>query len=92
MTWQGQTPIYMGSGSADIRASRDIVHLGTVPAAGLRQHRSLDCRGTTQIFGGPFLTGGLVVHNDPRDITYVSAGRDIVYANMTVAGSRQSDR
>ena len=86
MSWQGQTPIYMGSGSADIRASRDIVHLGTVPALGCGNTGPLDCRGTTQIFGGPFLTGGLVVHNDPRDITYVSAGRDIVYANMTVAG------
>lgn len=86
MTWQGQTPIYMGSGSADIRASRDIVHLGTVPALGCGSTGPVDCRGTTQIFGGPFLTGGLVVHSDPRDITYVSAGRDILYANMTVAG------
>lgn len=86
MSWQGQTPIYMGSGSADIRASRDIVHLGTVPALGCGNTGPLDCRGTTQIFGGPFLTAGLVVHNDPRDITHVSAGRDIIYANMTVAG------
>ncbi len=35
MSWQGQTPIYMGSGSADIRASRDIIHLDTVPATGV---------------------------------------------------------
>jgi filamentous hemagglutinin family protein len=84
--WSLLNPIYISSGSATIRAGRDIVNLGSPLALGCGSFGPVDCRGTTQIFGGAFLTSGLVVHNDPRDITLISAGRDVVFANMTVAG------
>ncbi|HEX7853759.1 MAG TPA: filamentous hemagglutinin family protein [Sphingobium sp.] len=86
MTWDGLTPRYISSGSATIRAGRDIINLGTVPAIGCGLTGPLDCRASAQIFGGAFRTAGLVVHNDPRDITLISAGRDIIYGNMSVAG------
>lgn len=84
--WSLLSPIYISSGSATIRAGRDIVNLGSPLALGCGSFGPVDCRSTTQIFGGAFLTSGLVVHNDPRDITLISAGRDVVFANMTVAG------
>ena len=84
--WELLSPIYISSGSATIRAGRDIVNLGSALTFGCGIQGPLDCRSTTQIFGGPFLTSGLVVHNDPRDITLISAGRDVIFANMTVAG------
>ncbi|WP_447725922.1 filamentous haemagglutinin family protein [Sphingomonas koreensis] len=84
--WSLLSPIYISSGSATIRAGRDIVNLGSPLALGCGSFGPVDCRGATQIFGGAFLTSGLVVHNDPRDITLISAGRDVVFANMTVAG------
>lgn len=84
-SWDGPTPRYTSSGSATIRAGRDIVNYGTVPQIGCG-NGPVDCRGTVQLFGGAFHTAGLVVHNDPRDITLLSAGRDIIYGNMTVAG------
>ncbi|MCG2842572.1 hypothetical protein L6Q21_16475, partial [Sandaracinobacter sp. RS1-74] len=84
--WNQQEPYYMSSGSARIRAGRDIVHLGTIPSVGCGPTGPEICRSTYYIPGGPFHVAGLVVHNDPRDITYISAGRDIIYANMYVAG------
>jgi filamentous hemagglutinin family protein len=84
--WSLLSPIYISSGSATIRAGRDIVNLGSPLALGCGISGPVDCRGVGQIYGGPFLTSGLVVHNDPRDITLISAGRDVVFANMTVAG------
>ncbi|MBO9726055.1 MAG: filamentous hemagglutinin family protein [Novosphingobium sp.] len=86
MTWDGITPRYIGSGSATIRAGRDIINFGTIPAIGCGLTGPVDCRGTMQLFGGAFRTAGLVIHNDPRDITLISAGRDILYGNMSVAG------
>jgi len=85
-SWSLLSPIYISSGSATIRAGRDIVNLGSPLGLGCGIAGPVDCRGTGQIYGGPFLTSGLVVHNDPRDITLISAGRDVVFANMTVAG------
>ncbi|MCG2842186.1 hypothetical protein L6Q21_14475, partial [Sandaracinobacter sp. RS1-74] len=85
--YNGLQPLYMSSGSASIRAGRDIVHLGTTPSVGCLYSGPADCRAASIIAApGAFRTAGLVVHNDPRDITLVSAGRDIIYANMTVAG------
>lgn len=31
-------------------------------------------------------TGNLFVHNDPRDVSRVSAGRDILYSSFDIAG------
>ncbi|KAI1693933.1 hypothetical protein DdX_20402 [Ditylenchus destructor] len=78
--WSLLSPIYISSGSATIRAGRDIVNLGSPLALGCGISGPVDCRGVGQIYGGPFLTSGLVVHNDPRDITLISAGRDVVFA------------
>src|SRR3546814_10982400 len=65
--------------------SRDIVNLGTGPGLGCGLAGPIDCRSGPYLFG-VFDAGGLVVHNDPRDISVISAGRDIIYANMHLAG------
>jgi hypothetical protein len=85
ITFDGLSQLYVNSGSAEIRASRDIVNLGTGTAIGCPVGGPVECRSTTWLFGA-FNQGGLVVHNDPSDISLISAGRDIIYGNMTVAG------
>lgn len=85
ITYDVQNTYYVNSGAAKIRAGRDIVNLGTGPALGCGLYGAIDCRSILSI-PGAFSAGGLVVHNDPSDITLVSAGRDIIYGNMTVAG------
>ncbi|WP_286949123.1 MULTISPECIES: filamentous hemagglutinin family protein [Brevundimonas] len=85
ITFDGLSQLYVNSGSAEIRASRDIVNLGTGTAIGCPVGGPAECRSTTWLFGA-FNQGGLVVHNDPSDISLISAGRDIIYGNMTVAG------
>ncbi|WP_438852251.1 filamentous haemagglutinin family protein [Brevundimonas nasdae] len=84
-TYVDQNTFYVNSGAAKIRAGRDIVNLGTGPGIGCGAYAAIDCRSVMSI-PGVFGAGGLVIHNDPSDITLVSAGRDIIYANMTVAG------
>ncbi|MDI4232850.1 filamentous hemagglutinin family protein [Bradyrhizobium sp. Arg237L] len=58
-----------------VRAGRDIVGAGLAP-------------GVTKIsaVGGFNSRGNLIVHNNPNDISIVSAGRDIVFANFDIAG------
>ncbi|VXA93964.1 filamentous haemagglutinin family protein [Brevundimonas sp. G8] len=85
LSYVDQSTRYVNSGSAKIRASRDIVNLGTAPAVGCAIGGPADCRSIISI-PGAYGAGGVVVHNDPSDITLVSAGRDIIYGNMTVAG------
>ncbi len=85
ITFDSLSQLYVNSGSAEIRASRDIVNLGTGTAIGCPVGGPVECRSTTWLFGA-FNQGGLVVHNDPSDISLISAGRDIIYGNMTVAG------
>ncbi|QYC10700.1 filamentous haemagglutinin family protein [Brevundimonas nasdae] len=85
VTYIGQNTFYVNSGAAKIRAGRDIVNLGTGPAIGCGLYAGIDCRSVMSI-PGVFGAGGLVVHNDQSDITLISAGRDIIYGNMTVAG------
>lgn len=84
--WNLQVPEYVSSGAATFRAGRDIINLGTQPAIGCPSTAPIDCRGVTQTFGSAWHKAGLVVHSDPRDITLISAGRDVIFANMTVAG------
>ncbi|AYV47984.1 hypothetical protein C1707_17915 [Caulobacter flavus] len=81
----GGNQLYVGSGSVAVRASRDILNLGTGPALGCQGLAALECAGEAYLFGAASQTG-LVVHNDKADISLISAGRDIIYANMTVAG------
>ncbi|MNU56154.1 Heme/hemopexin-binding protein precursor [compost metagenome] len=85
MTYEGQSQLYVSSGALDLRASRDIVNLGTGTSLGCPPGGPAECRTTAYLFG-VFNQGGLVVHNDPADISLISAGRDIIYGNMTVAG------
>jgi filamentous hemagglutinin family protein len=84
-TYVDQSTYYVNSGSVEIRASRDIVNLGTGPAIGCGSFGALDCRSVLNI-PGVYGAGGLVVHNDVADISLISAGRDILYGNMSVAG------
>ncbi len=68
---------FNGAGPVWIKAARDIVDTGDAP-------------GTTTPGNGTFrgvgLRGNLIVHAAPTDVSIVSAGRDILYANFDVAG------
>ncbi|WP_416773231.1 filamentous hemagglutinin family protein [Pseudomonas sp. RHF3.3-3] len=72
----GQT-WYEGAGPVWMMAGRDIVSSGT--ALGSSDSGMTDINKYTS-------TGNLFVHNDPNDVSIVSAGRDILYSNFTVAG------
>lgn len=68
---------YEGMGAVWMRAGRDIVSSG-IPLGG-----SLN----SDFFLGNYTsTGNLLIHNNPTDISIVSAGRDILYSNFNVAG------
>ena len=58
-----------------IHAGRDIVGAGYAPNV-TQQSGVLDAK----------TRGNLIVHSNPNDVSIVSAGRDIVYANFDIAG------
>jgi hypothetical protein len=58
-------------------AGRDIVSSGTPLSGG---------RGGESVTGEYNSAGNLFIHNNPTDISIVSAGRDILYSNFNVAG------
>ncbi|MFL6534788.1 MAG: filamentous hemagglutinin family protein, partial [Pseudomonas sp.] len=66
---------YEAASPAWIMAGRDIVNSGDIAGTSL-----------TQFETGPTSTGNLFVHDDPTDISIVSAGRDILYSTFNVAG------
>lgn len=68
----GQT-WYEGNGAVWMLAGRDIVSSGSLfnTPTGTKSERQ---------------TGNLFIHNNPTDISIVSAGRDILYSNFQVAG------
>ena len=68
---------YNGSGPLMVRAGRDIAGAGLAPGA------------TQTSYGGGNTRGNLIVHGDVDDVSIVSAGRDIVYANFDIAGPGQ---
>ena len=72
----GQT-YYEGTGPVRMMAGRDIVSSGTPLSGG---------RGGTPEVGSYTSTGNLFIHNNPTDISIVSAGRDILYSSFNVAG------
>ena len=72
----GQT-YYEGTGSVRMMAGRDIVSSGTPLSGG---------KGGLPDVGSYTTTGNLFIHNNPTDISIVSAGRDILYSNFNVAG------
>jgi len=73
---RGQT-WYVGSRPVWIQAGRDIVGAGTAPGVA-----TASARGGAQGQS----SGNLFVHNDPRDISVVAAGRDILQSSFDVAG------
>ncbi|WP_210639094.1 filamentous hemagglutinin family protein [Pseudomonas sp. Tri1] len=74
--WPGRIA-YEGAGPVRMMAGRDIVSSG-IPLGG-----SLN---TNSDVGNYTSTGNLFIHNNPTDISIVSAGRDILYSNFNVAG------
>ncbi|MGJ7530266.1 filamentous haemagglutinin family protein [Variovorax sp. GB1P17] len=69
---------YNGAGPTWIKAGRDIVNTGDAPGTTTPGN---DFPGSTTT-----LHGNLIVHANPTDVSIVSAGRDILYANFDVAG------
>lgn len=73
---------YISAGAVRVRAERDIVNFGSSP--------QLDCffNGACPmgVPTGEVGLGGVIVHNAPTDISLISAGRDIIYANVDIAG------
>ncbi|SFB47423.1 filamentous hemagglutinin family N-terminal domain-containing protein [Pseudomonas sp. NFIX10] len=74
--WPGRIA-YEGAGAVRMMAGRDIVSSG-IPLGGSLNENS-DAGSYTS-------TGNLFIHNNPTDISIVSAGRDILYSNFNVAG------
>jgi len=70
-----QTTWYNAAGPVMVRAGRDIVGAGLAP--GVTQ---------TSAWGGATSRGNLIVHSNPDDVSIISAGRDIIYANFDIAG------
>ncbi|MFH0297953.1 filamentous hemagglutinin family protein [Bradyrhizobium sp. 31Argb] len=66
---------YSAAAPIMVRAGRDIVGAGLAPGVAL-----------TSALQGATSRGNLIVHSDPNDVSIVSAGRDIVYANFDIAG------
>ena len=64
---------YEGNGAVWMMAGRDIVSSGSA---------FNNAKGTAS----EIQTGNLFIHNNPDDISIVSAGRDILYSNFQVAG------
>ncbi|MCR6476351.1 filamentous hemagglutinin family protein [Variovorax sp. ZS18.2.2] len=67
---------YNAAAPIRVMAGRDIVNTGVAPG---------DSTAAPQELGGN-LRGNLIVHGNPTDVSIVSAGRDIRYANFDIAG------
>ena len=74
--WPGRIA-YEGAGPVRMMAGRDIVSSGIPLGGSLNQN--FDAGDYTS-------AGNLFIHNNPTDISIVSAGRDILYSNFNVAG------
>ncbi|MBB32004.1 MAG: hemagglutinin [Gemmatimonadetes bacterium] len=72
----GQT-WYESAGPVWMMAGQDIVSSGTALGQPTAIH---------SVIGTGNSTGNLFVHNDPNDVSIVSAGRDILYSSFNVAG------
>ncbi|TMU66212.1 filamentous hemagglutinin N-terminal domain-containing protein [Pseudomonas fluorescens] len=73
---------YEAAGPVWMMAGRDIVASGT--NLGQPTISPKDGVGTSK--DTIYSTGNLFVHNDPRDVSKVSAGRDILYSSFDIAG------
>jgi hypothetical protein len=67
---------YIAGKAVDIEAGRDIIDLGNVPGT---QKATIN----TTVFS----SGSLIFNDNPNDVSLISAGRDITFANVQVAGS-----
>ncbi|WLH03630.1 filamentous hemagglutinin family protein [Pseudomonas beijingensis] len=74
--WPGRIA-YEGAGPVRMMAGRDIVSSGIPLGGSLNQNFDA---------GDYTTTGNLFIHNNPTDISIVSAGRDILYSTFNVAG------
>lgn len=74
--WPGRIA-YEGAGAVRMMAGRDIVSSG-IPLGGSVSNNSQA--------GAYTSNGNLFIHNNPTDISIVSAGRDILYSSFNVAG------
>ncbi|WP_313054933.1 filamentous haemagglutinin family protein, partial [Pseudomonas lopnurensis] len=83
---QGQT-WYESAGPVWMMAGRDIVASGTPLGEPTRIPSEIGRTLTNNsASSGGTSTGNLFVHNDPNDVSIVSAGRDILYSSFNVAG------
>jgi len=67
---------YNAAAPIRVMAGRDIVNTGVAPGGSTAAPQEL----------GGNLRGNLIVHDNPTDVSIVSAGRDIRYANFDIAG------
>lgn len=74
--WPGRIA-YEGAGPVRMMAGRDIVSSGIPLGGSLNENSDV---------GNYTTTGNLFIHNNPTDISIVSAGRDILYSSFNVAG------
>ncbi|WP_030131573.1 filamentous hemagglutinin family protein [Pseudomonas sp. QTF5] len=74
--WPGRIA-YEGAGPVRMMAGRDIVSSGIPLGGSLNENPDV---------GNYTSAGNLFIHNNPTDISIVSAGRDILYSNFNVAG------
>ncbi|GLZ23986.1 hypothetical protein Pstu01_06560 [Stutzerimonas stutzeri] len=83
---RGQT-WYESAGPVWMMAGRDIVASGTPLGEPTRIPSEIGRTLTNNsASSGGTSTGNLFVHNDPNDVSIVSAGRDILYSSFNVAG------
>ncbi|UZE50957.1 filamentous hemagglutinin family protein [Rhodopseudomonas sp. P2A-2r] len=75
VTFRSGTTWLNASAPVVVRAGRDIVAAGLAPGVKVEG---------TAITGSSH--GNLIVHGDPDDVSIFSAGRDILYANIDIAG------
>ncbi|MDP9881268.1 filamentous hemagglutinin family protein [Variovorax boronicumulans] len=74
----GSATWYHAAGPIWIKAGRDIVNTGDAPGT-FWVERPSELQSTAS-------RGNLIVHQQPSDVSVISAGRDILYANVDIAG------
>jgi len=73
---RGTETWYNAAAPIRVMAGRDIVNTGVAPGGSTVGSKELSAS----------LRGNLIVHANPTDVSIVSAGRDILYANVDIAG------
>jgi hypothetical protein len=73
---RGENTWYNAAAPVRVMAGRDIVNTGVAPGGSTVSSQELGGR----------LRGNLIVHGNATDVSVVSAGRDILYANFDIAG------